>query len=39
MSLWAEFNNSSVDQWKKKVLDDSPNKTIQDFLRKLNMGM
>ena len=38
MSLWAEFNNSNVDQWKKKVLDDSPNKTIQDFLRKTEYG-
>ena len=31
MSLWSEFNTSNVDQWIKKVLDDSPNKTIQDF--------
>ena len=38
MSLWAEFNNSNVDQWKKKVLDDSPNKTIQDFLMKTEYG-
>ena len=31
MSLWSDFNASSEDQWIKKVLDDSLNKTIQDF--------
>tara|TARA_B110001452_G_scaffold251433_1_gene240490 strand:+ start:1030 stop:2166 length:1137 start_codon:yes stop_codon:yes gene_type:complete len=31
MSLWSDFNASSEDQWIKKVLDDSINKTIQDF--------
>ena len=31
MSLWSEFNASSEDQWIKKVLDDSSNKTAQDF--------
>ena len=38
MSLWSEFNASSEDQWIKKVLDDSTNKTIQDFHWKTEYG-
>jgi len=38
MSLWPEFNASSEDQWIKKVLDDSSNKTIQDFHWKTEYG-
>lgn len=38
MSLWSEFNASSQDQWIKKVLDDSSNKTIQDFHWKTEYG-
>ena len=38
MSLWSEFNTSSEDQWVKKVLDDSSNKTVQDFHWKTEYG-
>ena len=38
MSLWPEFNASSENQWIKKVLDDSSNKTIQDFHWKTEYG-
>ena len=38
MSLWSEFNASSEDQWIKKVLDDSSNKTAQDFHWKTEYG-
>ena len=38
MSLWSEFNASSEDQWIKKVLDDSSNKTEQDFHWKTEYG-
>ena len=38
MSLWSEFNASSEDQWVKKVLDDSSNKTVQDFHWKTEYG-
>ena len=38
MSLWSEFNASSEDQWIKKVLDDSLNKTAQDFHWKTEYG-
>ena len=38
MSLWSEFNASNEDQWIKKVLNDSPNKTIQDFHWKTEYG-
>ena len=38
MSLWPEFNASSEDLWIKKVLDDSSNKTIQDFHWKTEYG-
>ena len=38
MSLWPEFNASSEVQWIKKVLDDSSNKTIQDFHWKTEYG-
>ena len=38
MSLWSEFNASSEDQWIKKVLDDSLNKSAQDFHWKTEYG-
>ena len=38
MSLWSEFNASSEDQWIKKVLDDSSEKTAQDFHWKTEYG-
>ena len=38
MSLWSEFNASSEDQWIKKVLDNSSNKTAQDFHWKTEYG-
>ena len=38
MSLWSEFNASSEDQWIKKVLDESSNKTAQDFHWKTEYG-
>ena len=38
MSLWSEFNASSEDQWIKKVLDDSSDKTAQDFHWKTEYG-
>jgi hypothetical protein len=38
MSLWSEFNASSEEQWIKKVLEDSSNKTIQDFHWKTDYG-
>ena len=31
MSLWSEFNESTIDQWKNKVLDDINNKLINEF--------
>ena len=38
MSLWSEFNASSEDQWIKKVLEDSSNKTAKDFHWKTEYG-
>ena len=38
MSLWSEFNASSEDKWIKKVLDNSSNKTAQDFHWKTEYG-
>ena len=38
MSLWPEFNASSEVQWIKKDLDESSNKTIQDFHWKTEYG-
>ena len=31
MSLWSEFNESTIDQWKNKVLEDINNKLINEF--------
>jgi len=31
MSIWSEFNESTIDQWKNKVLDDINNKLINEF--------
>ena len=31
MSLWSEFNESTIDQWKNKVLDDINNNLINEF--------
>ena len=31
MDLWSEFNESTIDQWKNKVLDDINNKLINKF--------
>ena len=31
MSIWSEFNESTIDQWKNKVSDDINNKLINEF--------
>ena len=38
MDLWSEFTESTIDQWKNKVLDDINNKLISEFNWKTEYG-